>query len=137
MGALSYEQAFRSYKAKLKNVQWSVGAETPQGELVISCWQHRLKTPNRDGVWVYKDYLSRWSGSGNSELAEKLASAYKTEQPIKLIIAMPKNGDEIAKVEDGVDGSSIKKNFYVPPEMTGKIIEFNGENFVIRFQKTV
>ncbi len=137
MGALGYEQAFRYYKAKLRNVQWSVCAETPEGELVISCWQHRLKMPESNGKWVYTDYLSRWSGSGNNELAEKLASAYKTEQPIKLIIARPKNSDEVEKVENGIDGSTIKKSFFVRPEVTGKVITFDGENFVIEFQKLV
>ncbi|MEC9411353.1 MAG: hypothetical protein VX829_01600 [Pseudomonadota bacterium] len=137
MGALGYEQAFRRYKAKLKNVNWSVCAETPEGELVISCWQHRLKMPERNGKWVYTDYLSRWSGNGNSELAEKLVKAFRDTQPIKLIIAVPKNGDEIKKVESGIDGSKIKKDFFVRPEVMGQIIEFDGENFVIEFQKSV
>lgn len=136
MGKLGYEQAFRRYKAKLRNVQWSVCAETPEGELVISCWQHRLKMPERNGKWVYTDHLSRWSGSGNRELSEKLAIAYKVQQPIKLIIAVPKDGDEEKKVEDGVDGSTIKKDFFVRPEVTGKLVTFDGENFVIEFQKS-
>ena len=136
MATLGYEQAFRRYKAKLKNVQWSVCAETPEGELVISCWQHRLDVIKGEGKWQYKDYLSRWSGSGNRELAYKLKIAFETNQPIKLIKAVARNDEERKKVEAGVDGSQIKKDFYVQDNVTGYLILFDGENFVIEFQKT-
>lgn len=51
-------------------------------------------------------------GSGNSELAEKLIKAFQEEQPIKLIIAVPKNNEEVDKVEKGIDGGKIKKDFF-------------------------
>lgn len=53
MGALAYEEAFKRYKTKLKNRQWSVCAETTEGELVISCWQNQLNVVKAEGKWQY------------------------------------------------------------------------------------
>lgn len=88
---------------------------------------------SKDGVMTYSDRLSRWSGAGNRELGGKLPTAFKNQQGIKLVIAVAEGKEEENKVENGNDGSKIKKHFFVKPEALGKITKFDGENFVIEF----
>ena len=43
MSTLQISEAFKRYGARLKNVQWSVSAWTPDGELVVSLWAHHYQ----------------------------------------------------------------------------------------------
>lgn len=130
---IGYEEAFRKYGAKLTNVQWSVCAETPEGHLVISCWRHKLTFTDKQ--LTYSDKLSRWSGTGNREISDKLPNAYRNQQSIKLVIAVAEGKSEEDKVDRGEDGSSIKKHFMVKQEALGTITEFDGDKFTIKFER--
>lgn len=123
---------FASYKAKLVNVQWAVSALT-DAELVVSLWSHRMKTLP-DGSWVYRDYLGRWSGNGNGNklFAEHLQLAIAEERPVRLVMART---DNVPLIEGGGDGSKAKNTFKARPERIGKVIDFDGDNFAIQFDR--
>jgi len=106
MADLAFAEAFAKYGAKLKNVQWSVCAVAPDGSLVVSLWHHHFEKA-KDGAMICRDVFSRWTGPGNTEFREKIASAFQTKQAIRLVIA---NTKQTKEVEGGVDASTLKKH---------------------------
>lgn len=120
---------FSRLGARLVNHQWAVSALTPT-EMVASLWFHRLKA--EDGQLVYRDYLGRWSGHGNRLFAEHLRIALADQRPVRLVIART---DDVELIESGVDGSKARKTFRARPEWVGRVKEFDGDRFVIAFDK--
>lgn len=98
--------------------------------MVASLWFHRLKA--EDGQLVYRDYLGRWSGHGNRLFAEHLRIALADQRPVRLVIART---DDVAMIESGIDGSKARKTFRARPEWVGRVTEFDGDRFVITFDK--
>ena len=132
MAALSLTTAFSRYGAKLTNHQWAVSALSENGELVISIWSHYLK-PN-DGKLRCTDKLSRWQHNkpGNNLLREHLLRAVDEGLPVRMVIARTKATTEI---DAGADASSVPKTFGVREDLVGKVVSFDGDNFVIDFEK--
>jgi hypothetical protein len=83
---MQFTEAFRRYNAKLKNINWSVCAEDPDGELVVSLWQHHFSKAVGNTIRCI-DRASRWSGPGNNEFRKALDKAKETDQVIRVIIA--------------------------------------------------
>ena len=129
MNHLGFGEAFSRFGARPKNLQWSVCAQAPDGALVVSCWEHYFSKKG-DGAIQYSDDLARWRGPGNTELRQCIAHAFHSGQAIRAVIA--KAHDTVA-VEAGVDASKIKKSFSVKADWIGKVIEFDGQMFVIEF----
>lgn len=130
MSNLGFVQAFARYGATLKNPQWSVCAQASDGSLVVSLWQHHIH-PDGDGL-VCRDSLIRWSGAGRNELKESLDVAFKSNQPISIVIASTPTPE---LVEEGGDASKIKKSFNVREDLVGRVVEFDGEIVVIRIER--
>jgi hypothetical protein len=132
MGALKLSEAFAEYGAKLVNPQWAVSALTDNGVLVMSCWKHYFKSVS--GVLRYEDALSRWSANtvGNEMFKHHIEDAFNNKRPVRLVIAKT---DEIETVDSGQDASKVKKEFYSRPEMIGRITHFDGDKFIIDFQR--
>lgn len=122
---------FARYGAKLKNHVNNVSAIS-DGQMVASLWQHRIKV--EDGKWIYRDHLSRWSGQGNALFRKHLEQAIADDLPVRIVMART---DNIPLIEGGGDGSKANNTFKARPEWVGKIEEFDGDNFVIRFEKRV
>lgn len=121
---------FARLGARLVNHQWAVSALTTT-EMVASLWFHRLKS--EDGQLVYRDHLGRWSGHGNRLFAEHLQIALSDQRPVRLVIART---DDVELIESGADGSKVRKSFRARPEWVGRVTEFDGDRFVIAFDKT-
>ncbi len=126
MADLGFAEAFAKYGAKLKNVNWSVCAESPDGSLVVSLWSHHFKK----GM-VYRDTTACWSGAGKNEFVKYLDAAYKTKQKVRLVIATTTHPE---LVESGADASKIPKTFTVREDLVGRVVEFDGERFAIEFE---
>ncbi len=124
-------EAFGKYKAKLKNVQWSVSAVNDNGELVVSLWEHHRDKKHKDKL-VFTDSFDRWSGPGNNEFRTNITNAFKTNQTIRLIIVATK---DINSVQNGSDASLVKKKFRVRPDLIGKVTEIDDEKYSITFVK--
>jgi hypothetical protein len=126
---LGLKDAFAKYGAKLRNVQWSVSAWAPDGSLVLSLWAHHYKKGPRKSA-EYIGRTSRWSGPGNQEFRENLARALKEKSRVRLVIS---STEEIDHVESGADASKVRKDFHVREDLVGQVIEYDGDNYVIRF----
>lgn len=85
MAKLGISDAFARYGAKLKNVNWSVSAEAPDGSLVVSLWQHHFAKGSAETL-VCRDSFNRWSGPGNAEFRERVAFALATRQRVRLVL---------------------------------------------------
>ena len=120
---------FGRYGAKLVNVQWAVSA-LMDDQLVVSLWQHRIRT-QPGGRWIYRDHLSRWSGNGNKLFGEHLHAAKARDLPIRVVKAIT---DNPALIEGGGDGSKARNTFKAHPERIGRLVEFDGDAFVIEFE---
>jgi len=128
---LGFGEAFAKFGAKLKNPQWSVCAEAPDGALVVSCWAHYFEKAE-NGVIRYTDFLDRWKGHGNNELRERIGDAFHYGQKIRAVIATT---DNTAAVDAGGGASKIKKTFSVRKDWIGKVVEFDGRKMVIQFKR--
>jgi hypothetical protein len=133
MSHLTLSEAFAEYGAKLANPQWAVSAMTDDG-VVMSCWAHYFK--RGDGGMRYEDTLSRWSGNtaGNKLCGQHVADAFNNKLPVRLVIA---TADDTEAVDSGHDASKVKKTFHVRPDMIGRITQFDGDKFIIHFQRNM
>ena len=122
-------EAFRRYKATLKNINWSVCAENPDGELVVSLWKHHFGKSDGNTIRC-KDRASRWSGAGNNEFRKALDKAKETDQVIRVVLARTESPDA---VESGKDASKLKNTFSVKEDWFGKLIVWDGDNYEIEF----
>lgn len=98
---------------------------------MVSLSQHHRRRSS-PGTLEFQGSASRWKGPGNTEFRENVARAFETGANVRLVIVKT---DEIARVEAGEDASQIKKHFHPKEEAVGKVIEWDGENYVFRFIK--
>ena len=131
MATIGFAEAFAKYKAKLKNVQWSVCAINAQNELIVSLWAHHRDKSIKEAL-VFKDSFDRWSGPGNNEFRDKVTNAFTSDQTVRLIIV---STEKVAQVQDGDDASTLKKRFAVRSDLIGKVTEVDGSNYTFRFIK--
>ena len=132
LGQLGIKDAFERYGAQLCNVQWSVSAWTPTGELVVSLWQHHYRKGRVAGVAEFAGNTQRWNGPGCSEFRENVAKAFREQANVRLVIA---STCEIEHVESGKDATKIKKEFHLREDLIGKVYSFNGDEYVFQFIK--
>lgn len=132
MTGLTMTDAFRRYGATLANPQWAVSAIASDGSCVISCWKQY--TELRDGVLRYTDRLSRWghNTAGNNLLEKHLQKVSDENLDIRLVLVRTEQTDI---VDAGGDASKVKKTFYVKDELVGRLVTFDGDEFVIEFVK--
>ena len=132
MGALKLSEAFAEYGAKLVDPQWAVSALTDDGSLVMSCWMHYFTKIDR--VLRYEDSLSRWSvnAPGTNLFKQHIEDALKNNRPVRLVIAKT---DEIEAVDSGQDDSTVNRDFYSRPDMIGRVTHFDGDKFIVDFQR--
>jgi hypothetical protein len=131
MPKLTLTEAFARYDAVLRNVQWSVSAWNPKGQLVVSLWAHHYRK-GPVGTAEYADRVDRWSGPGNSEFRKNIAQAFAAGSDVRLIVV---STPEARRVETGEDASHIPKDFDAREDLVGKVVLFDGENYVIRFSR--
>jgi hypothetical protein len=129
---MGIRDCFAKYGATLKNVNWSVSSENNKGELVVSLWQQFFTKPE-NGVIKYVDCVSRWSGHGNIEFRERIAKAYDTNQPVRVVIARTDDEDAVRK---GQDASKLKNRFHIKEDWLGKITFWDGDRFEIEFRSS-
>lgn len=134
MAELRFTEAFAKYGAKLANPMWAFSAIAADGALVLSCWQHKFKVPEK-GVLRYSDKLSRWQREGHigkKLLTAHLTQAYEQKLPVRLIIAAT---TDPARVDAGEDASGLPKTFHLKEDFVGQVVSFDGDAYVIDFKK--
>lgn len=132
MTTLGIKDAFSQYGATLRNVQWSVSAWTPNGELVVSMWEHHRRKGSPAGTLVFEGSVNRWKGSGNTEFRENIDKAFKTGAVVRLVIVRT---EEVAHIEAGEDASKVKKDFFLKEEVVGSVTEWDQDRYAITFTK--
>jgi hypothetical protein len=120
---LAFAEAFAKYGAKLKNVQWSVCADAPDGSLVVSLWQDHF-APVKDGFVSCRGSFLGWSGPGNAEFRAKVTNAFNTNQNIKLVIART---DKIGEVESN--------KFIIKENWIGKVTSVVDDDYEFKFTR--
>lgn len=119
-------RAFAYYGAVQRNSQWAVSAPI-EGAMVMSLWDQKFCKGMR-----YEDRLSRWSGPGNNLFREHLQQAIDEDLPIRLVVAYSSDPDGVNR---GEDASKFTNRFAVRPEMIGKVVHFDGDEFHIAFER--
>lgn len=133
MASLGFVEAFARFGAKPVNPMWAVSATAKDGAVVISCWAHLFSKAGADTL-EYVDSLSRWGGNvhGTKLLKEHLELAHAENRPIRMVVATAKDVQQLQKVSDA---STIEKTFHVRADLVGRLISFDGDQFVIHFTK--
>ncbi len=124
-------ESFASFKAKQKNVQWSVSAISENNELVVSLWDQFFQKRSK-GTMTYVDKVSRWKGLGNSEFIINLNLAVEKGLVVRAIISKSKNPEAVAA---GDPASNLGNTFHPKKDWVGKVTLWNGDNFEIEFSQ--
>lgn len=122
----SLVDAFAEFGAKPKNRQRCRSAIAEDGALVLSCSTAQFARPG-PGVLRYEDVLSRESGDlpGVALLGEHLALAHTGKLPVRMVV-----------IADAVGGKT-RYNIYARPDVVGKLVEFDGDRFIVDFRRLV
>ena len=130
--------AFARYGARLTNQNWSVSAFAPDGSLVISLWEPRLKKGQGDPTnsLVFEDKVSQWMDgtSGKSEVLEHLRRAHEQRAKVHLVIAHPAKED-VEKVGTIRDERKIRKDYSDRQDLLGFVDRFDGDAVRIVFRR--
>ena len=119
---LGLVEAFKQYQAKLVNRRWAVSALAEDGSLVVSCWGTHFEKGMR-----YVDTLSQWADNnpeGRELLKQHIAQAQAEGLAVRLVVA-----------HEATAGTRTAEYFHVRPDLVGRIAEFDGDRFVIKFSK--
>ncbi len=128
MDNLLISDAFKRYGATLQNIRWAVSAIANDGSLVVSCWKGRFKTTK--GAMRYSDSLAGWSTNaspGSNLLREHLTQAVRENLPVRLVIAHP-------TPEGSKQGAD---HFHVRPDLVGRVLSLEGDEFVLEFVRKI
>ncbi len=125
-------ESFASFKAKQKNVQWSVSAISENNELVVSLWDQFFEKRCK-GTMTYVDKVSRWKDLGNSEFIDNLNAATEKDLIVRAIIARSKNPEAVAA---GDPASNLGNTFHPKKDWVGKVTLWNSDDFEIEFCQT-
>ena len=134
MSNLNLSEAFAQYGAKLANPQWAVSAMTDDGALLCHAGLiilneatvvYAMKIPCQDGAEILLEII----------YADRhVADAFNNKLPVRLVIA---TADDTTVVDSGNDASKVKKTFHTRPDMIGRITHFDGDKFIIDFQRNM
>jgi hypothetical protein len=130
---MNFTEAFRGYGAIPTNPQWAFSAASKSGDIVVSLWQHKIKKDRDLAAFVYRDLITR-SGKnplGHRLFAEHLRRAFDEQIGLRIIVV---TAEDWSLVEEGRDGSTIRKKFHLWREVIGRVREFDGDNYLIVFE---
>jgi len=122
---LTLIDAFRRFGAKPESRLSSLSAMAADGAMVLNCLPAHFGHPTR-GVLRYETSLSaaRADSKVVTALSEHLTRARDASLPVRMIVTFPDSE------KTGKGGS-----YHVRPDLTGKIVEFDGDRFVIDFTR--
>ena len=121
---LTLIDAFDRFHAKPNHRFSGLSAIAADGAMVIACTSTYFKHPTR-GVLRYEDRLSREAPESKESklLGQHLILARDGQLPIRMVVE--------AATTDKTGGRS----FHVRPDLLGKLIEFDGDHYVVDFTR--
>jgi hypothetical protein len=122
---LSLVDAFRAFGAKPNSRLKCASAMAADGAMVLNCSYAHFGHPAR-GVLRYEDRLSREPANPEESrrLSEHLTLARDGELPIRMVV--------MSRV---VENSPGPRSFHVRPDLTGKVVKFDGDHFIVDFTR--
>jgi hypothetical protein len=130
MGNLSLLEAFATFGGKPANRLHSISAIASGGaEMILGCSASRFRHPAR-GILRYEDTLSREADHPTEmqSLGQHLTQARDGNLPIRMIV--------ITERPEAATGK-VSREIHVRVDLVGKLIEFDGERYVIDFVRNV
>jgi len=121
---LSLVDAFGKFGAKPGNRVRSLSAMAADGAMVLNCSKACFAHPAR-GVLRYEDRLSREpTDSKESEiLSQNLTLVRDGALPVRMVVMSMASGDRGGR------------SFYARSDLIGKLVEFDGDHFIIDFTR--
>jgi hypothetical protein len=122
---LTLIDAFGRFGAKPESRLGSLSAMAADGAMVLNCLPAHFGHPAR-GVLRYETRLSAAQAESKvvSTLSEHLTRARDGSLPVRMVVTFP------AREKTGKGGGH-----HVRPDLTGKVVEFDGDRFVIDFTR--
>jgi hypothetical protein len=120
---LSLEVAYARYGAKATNKQRSLSALAADGSLVLSCQSDKFSRPGI-GVLRYSAQLTQMTGgkAGIAELRAQLRTVCDAGTEVRPVVITAPRG-------------LIKRIIHVRSDLVGKVVEFDGDSFVVDFTR--
>lgn len=136
--------AFRSFNAKPRNHRYDVtaiSATEPPALVIALVSQYRNWMGRRDdlppNVREYRDDLRDWGASpAVNEVRAHLRCAFDEVLAVHpVIVTISDAGSAALAADPAVSISGEAKDFEPRPDMVGRVTAFDGEAFVIRFER--
>ena len=123
---LTLFDAFARYGAKPASRLSSLSALAPDGAVVLNCLPAHFRHPTR-GVLRYEATLSNVQAQAKDlgMLGQHLTHARDSSLPVRMVVksAVP------------VVTSGKGPGYHVRPDLLGKVIEFDGDHFIVDFTR--
>ena len=125
MQNISLEVAYARYGAQVTSKQRNLSAIAKDGSLILSCPADRFSRPGI-GILRYTAQLSQEAGVSKlvDSLRTHIQAAYTGNTDIHPVMITPPKG-------------SMSRMVNVRPDLTGKVVEFDGDTFVVDFTRPV
>lgn len=122
---LTLIDAFSRFGAKPASRLGSLSAMAADGAMVLNCLPAHFGHPAR-GVLRYETRLSAAQAESKviTTLSEHLTRARDGALPVRMIVSFPKR-----------DKARQAGGHHVRPDLVGKVMEFDGDRFVIDFTR--
>jgi hypothetical protein len=121
---LSLRDAFGRFGAKPASRLGSLSAMAADGAMVLNCLPAHFGHPAR-GVLRYETKLSTAQAESKviTTLGEHLTRARDGDLPVRMVVTFP-DREKIGAKTGG---------YHVRPDLIGKVVEFDGDRFVVDF----
>lgn len=122
---LSLIDAFSRFGAKPASRLGSLSAMAADGAMVLNCQPAHFGHPAR-GILRYETRLSAAQAESKvvTTLSEHLTQARDGALPVRMVVTFPE------REKAGKSGC-----YHVRPDLIGKVVEFDGDRFVIDFTR--
>jgi hypothetical protein len=122
---LTLIDAFGRFGAKPASRLGSLSAMAADGAMVLNCLPAHFGHPAR-GVLRYESSLSAVEADTKvvTALSQHLTLARDGDLPVRMVVTFPE------RKETGKGGGR-----HVRPDLTGKVVEFDGDRFIIDFTR--
>jgi hypothetical protein len=122
---LTLIDAFRRFGAKPERRLSSLSAMAADGAMVLNCLPAHFGHPAR-GVLRYETSLAAAEADSKvvTALSEHLTRARDASLPVRMVVTLPER-----------EKSARGGGYHVRPDLTGKVVEFDGNRFVIDFTR--
>ena len=123
---LNLTEAFGRFGARPSTRPGSTSAMAADGAIVLAC-SYSFFGHSAAGLLRYEDKLSRddFASRDTELLARHLTLARDGALPIRMVVVTSTNQKN----------ARVSRSFHVRPDLVGKVVEFDGDHFIIDFAR--